>query len=110
MSLFLTPRQVAERWGCSRRQVQRLCASGELRAMRLGLDAWRIAVADVEAYEQRQTTASTEASNPEPTTREEGRRPVAVDGFTLPADYEPVFPALWPGHAPRTKKAASQRN
>ena len=94
---FLTPRQVAERWGCSPRHVRRLCASGELRAMRLGIDAWRISLEAVEAYEAAQT------SGPVPSTSHERPTPepiaTAAEGVVLPADYEPVFPALW-GMAP----------
>lgn len=111
MPTYLTPRQVSERWNCSARHVRRLCASGELRAMRLGLEAWRIAVADVETFEQRKTSgsdpdASSEARQQE--ARQEVRPPAVVDGFTLPDGYVPVFPKLW-GLPPTTKKAASQR-
>lgn len=58
MALYLTPRQVAERWSCSARHVRDLIAAGQLRAMRLGLGAWRIAVVDVEAYELARTNGS----------------------------------------------------
>lgn len=100
MPTFLTPRQVAERWGCSARHVRRLCASGDLVAMRLGLDAWRIAVSAVAAYELAHTSGSdastsSEGREAEPTTRQEVRPPAVVDGFTLPDGYEPVYPELW---------------
>jgi excisionase family DNA binding protein len=110
MALFLTPRQVAERWGCSARHVRDLCQRGDLRAMRLGLESWRIAVSEVEAYERRQTTEPRSDEAPKQEAPKEGRPPVPIDGFTLPADYEPVFAELWPGHAPRTRKAAVQRH
>src|SRR5688572_25734705 len=98
MATFLTSRQVAERWECSPRQVQRLCASGGLRAMQLGVQSWRIALADVEAYERAHTTAATDVAKapaPAPASREEVRPPVSIDGFALPDGYEPVFPDLW---------------
>lgn len=107
MALYMTPREVAERWRCSPRQVRRLCADGDLRAMRLGIENWRIAVADVEAYEAARTTAPAPkrqtmrpAAAPTP--------PVVLDGFTLPEGYEPRFPELW-GLAAPTKKAALPR-
>lgn len=87
MALYLTARQVADRWGCSMRQVQRLCTSGELRAMRLGSD-WRITTAAVEAYEAAhangsEPSASIEAREPEPIRTvfgalEEGGMPLAL--------------------------------
>lgn len=103
---FLTPREVAERWGCSARHIRRLCGSGELRAMRLGLESWRISMDAVSEYEQRHTS---EPAAPAPTAApktQEVRPTAVVDGFTLPADYTPCFPDLWPGHAPQTKKGA----
>lgn len=108
MAIYLTPREVADRWRCSARQVRRLCASGELVAMRLGLESWRIAVAAVEAYERANTRAghADEAPKPEAPRRKE----VAVaglDGFELPPDYEPVFGHLWPGHVPAKRKRLS---
>lgn len=113
---FMTPRQVAERWACDPSTVRALIRRGELPAMRLGLDSWRVAVSAIEAYEQ----ARTVAPEPEPQLAQIGKLAPAikevttytttVDGFTLPADYAPVFPELWPGHAPRTKKAAPQRH
>lgn len=108
MAAFMTPRQVAERWECSPRHVRRLCASGELAAMRLGLDSWRIAVGAVEAYEAAHTTSAETVQQQAALPRQEVR-PATVGGFTLPDDYEPVFPTLWPGHQ-ATKKAASQRH
>jgi excisionase family DNA binding protein len=108
---YLTPRQVADRWACSPRHVRRLCAAGELRAMRLGLDAWRISIESVEAFEQARTSttpaAATETPKQEASRSREVQPATVVDGFTLPADYVPCFPDLWPGHEPRaTKKAA----
>lgn len=114
-SLYMTPREVAQRWGCSASHVRRLCASERLPAMRLGLDKWRIAVSAVEAYERGQTATSAhadEAPKPEAPRREE-RAVATIDGLELPADYRPVFPELWLGHEPQdTKKrpsAATQR-
>lgn len=72
MTAFLKPAEVAERWGVSERQVERLCASGRLRAMKLG--GWRIRLADVEAYEA--AKANRPPEQPAPTTRAEPIRPV----------------------------------
>lgn len=107
MAAFLTARQVGERWGCSPKTVKRLAERGELAAMKLGAD-WRIGTAAVEAYEQRHTT-SAESVQAAPTAgvqKQEVGATTAVGGFTLPDDYEPCFPDLWPGHEPRTKRAA----
>lgn len=111
MSLFMTPRQVAEQWECSPEHVQRLCKRGELAAMKLARRGWRISPAAVEAYEAAHTSATPATANetpkPEASRREEVQRPVTtVGGFTLPADYEPVFKDLWPFH--ETKKSASR--
>lgn len=106
MAAFMTPRDVAQLWACSTRHVRRLCQTGELRAMRSG-DLWRIAVADVEAYERRHTASAEPEQQPAPKQTKEVRPPVKVDGFSLPADYEPVFPTLWPGHV-ATKTMARQ--
>ena len=57
MAAFMTPREVADRWGCSARHVQELAQAGRLQAMRLGRRGWRIPVAAVEAYEAGHTTA-----------------------------------------------------
>lgn len=65
MALYLTPREVAAMWGCSARHVRRLCASGQLTAMRLGLDAWRIGVSAVEAYELAHTSGSVSSASAE---------------------------------------------
>jgi excisionase family DNA binding protein len=109
MSDFMAPRQLAERWNCSARHVRRLCASGELRAMRLGQEAWRISLGAVAEYEYAHSTPEVGGPDPAPKTQEV--RPVTtVAGFTLPDDYVPVFPHLWPGHEARTKKAASSRH
>jgi excisionase family DNA binding protein len=67
MALFLTPREVAARWGCSARHVQELAQAGRLQAMRLGRRGWRIPVAAVEAYEAGHTTAC-ESAQAAPTT------------------------------------------
>lgn len=106
VSLFMTPREAAERWGCTAGFVRKLCRSGELPAMRLGLEAWRISLAAVEAYERRHTSEATEAAAPSPNQeiRSVGEILTTSLGFELPADYRPVFPALWPGHEPQNKK------
>jgi excisionase family DNA binding protein len=115
MSAYLTPQQVARVWACSGETVRRLCASGELRAVRVGA-LWRIPAEALEEYRQRHTVAAAppvQASPPAP-------MPVALGPLPdLPADYEPVFPELWPTHvarpatrrggSARTKRAASVR-
>lgn len=98
----MTPREVADRWGCSARQIQRLCQSGELRAMQLGFRKWRIAVAEVERYEQR-NTPSAETVKPSET-----QRPMRE---VLGAPKNPRYPALWglePTTRVGTKKSASR--
>ena len=95
MAIFMTPRQVAERWSCSPRHVRRLCLSGELAAMRLGTD-WRISVAAVEAHEAGQT--SQPAADTTGTAASETGAPV----FELPARYEQRFPHLL-GMEPATR-------
>lgn len=57
MPTFLTPKDVAARWGCHPNHVGRLCASGQLRAMKLGSRGWRISPEALAEYEARQTTA-----------------------------------------------------
>lgn len=111
MAAYLTPREVAERWGCSARHVRRLCASGELRAMRLGLESWRISLEAVEAYEL--TRTSGQAMTPtEPTA--EPIRPVF--GVLAEATGPLVLPERWwegETASPRTrktKKAAVRAN
>lgn len=103
-ALYMTPGELAERWHCSPKHVRRLCASGELPSMRLG-DLWRISIAAVEDFEQRQTTtdATHRVGMRQPLSHEEVST-TTVDGFTLPSDYVPVFAALWPAHAPQAKK------
>jgi excisionase family DNA binding protein len=59
----MTPREVADRWGCSARHVRRLCAAGELRAMRLGLESWRISLEAAEAYELAHTSGSASSTS-----------------------------------------------
>lgn len=106
MAQYMTPREVGERWHCSPRHVRRLCASGRLRGMRIGLDAWRIPLAAVEAYEAANTSAPSNEA-PKPEAPKEVHRPITIDGFALPADYSPVFPELWPGHEVAAKKKAA---
>lgn len=104
--MYMTTREVAARWGCDRTTVTERARSGELVGMRLGRD-WRFAVSAVESFEQRNTTsAETVETAPAPAAPKEVRAPVKLDGFTLPANYEPVFKDLWPLH--ETKKSASR--
>lgn len=93
MAAYLTPAKVGELWDMSPRHVRRLCAGGELRAMKSGTD-WRISPAAVAAYE----AAHTSGASATPATHQqtqEVRPPTAVGGVSLPADYVPVFPHLW---------------
>lgn len=92
-ALYLTPQQVAERWGFSDEHVQRLCRRGELRAMRSGR-SWRISLDAVTAYETRHTNEPEAAPEMAPAL-EAPRRATSVGGIELPADYEPVFGHLW---------------
>lgn len=52
---YLTPAVIAERWDCSAAHVRRLCASGELTALKPGKRGWRIAQAALAAYEAAHT-------------------------------------------------------
>lgn len=110
MATFMKTADVAARWDCDRSTVTARARSGELVGMRIGTD-WRFSVAAVEAYERRHTSEPAPEQPPTASapTPKEVRPPVTVDGFTLPADYEPVFKDLWPGHVATTQKATSQR-
>lgn len=115
MAEYLTTREVAAKLRFSTRTIRKMCERGQLRAMQgVGLGNWRIPADEVEAYEQR-NTRSAEAVQPAPTraqlehavtvlnngplgpgaNQREVSAPVKLDGFTLPADYVPVFPAAW---------------
>ena len=104
---YLTAVDVAGRWSCSAGYVRKLARRGDLPGLRLGSD-WRFSLAAVEAYERRHTSAPAEPiAAPAPTTvqrAQEVTNTTSVDGFALPADYAPVFPDLWPGHAPQAKE------
>jgi len=52
---FFTPPQLAERWGCSTRQVYRLVESGRMAALSIGSRGFRIPADAVEAYERTNT-------------------------------------------------------
>lgn len=106
MALYMTPREVAERWNCSTRHVQRLCAGGDLRALRLGLEKWRIAVADVEAYELAQTNGATVA--PATAVANPPRRLPSCDAG---AEYEPIVKGRvpWRTEVIGEARPASQR-
>jgi excisionase family DNA binding protein len=82
VSLYMTPREVADRWGCSARHVRRLCAAGELRAMRLGLESWRISLEAAEAYELAHTSGSASS------TSDEGRKAYIVARGPIPAGFQ----------------------
>lgn len=106
--MFLTPAQLAARWSCSASHIRRLCRTGELPAMRLGTDKWRVSLDAVTAYEQRQSTAPVESAPPASTPRREAAQPTTA-GFVLPADYVPVFPDLWSGHQKRRAADTTRR-
>jgi excisionase family DNA binding protein len=119
MAAFMTTAEVAARWGCSARHVRDLCASGELRAMRLGIDAWRIAVADVEAYEQRHTTQARSNATPKqevPTAAAQVAGAASIEGLVLPSRWweqetsGAASSAAVRGRSPKTKKAALSGN
>jgi excisionase family DNA binding protein len=102
--MFLTPRQVAERWGCSPRHVRRLCRSGELRAMRLGQDAWRISMEAVETFEQARTSGAASS------TSDEGRKAEVVRpvfGVLVESGADLVLPERWWESQPTTGAASS---
>lgn len=97
---YLSAADVARRWAVSARSVTRLCARGDLPALRVGLKPWRIAEAALEAYERDHTRAPAVPERPAP-----GEvSTTTAGGFVLPADYAPVFPDLWPGHAPHAMR------
>lgn len=105
---MLTVQQVAAQWACSDETVRRLCRSGALRAMRLG-DSYRIPPEALDEYRQQHTAAApitpAPASQPQPATSPAALGPLP----DLPADYEPVFPELWPNHVarPATRRGGS---
>lgn len=95
MSTLLTPEQVAEQLGVSRRTVQRMAADGELPALRVGsqfrfraesITDWQAARETGNPPQQRQTSAPAAAPV---------ARPAALPVGGLPADYTPVFGHLW---------------
>lgn len=57
MTAYLTPAIIAERWDCSAGHVRRLCASGELVALKIGDRGWRITPEALAAYEAAHTNA-----------------------------------------------------
>jgi excisionase family DNA binding protein len=50
--MHLTVADVAKRWACSTRSVQRAIEDGRLRALRFGPKLLRIRLVDLEAYEE----------------------------------------------------------
>lgn len=104
MPAYLTPDELAARWRRSRRHVNRMAQQRRIPAVRIE-GGWRFSLAAIEAYEAGHTT-TVEPEQPAPTSApREVPAATTVDGFTLPADYEPVFKDLWPLH--KTKKSAS---
>lgn len=81
---FLTPAEVAVKWGCSPEHVQRLAKRGELRAMKLGRKGWRIApeaVADFEVRHANEPDSAPELSIPrQPSTQASHAPAVELDG------------------------------
>ena len=57
-----TPETLAERWQCHHSTIRKMISRGELPAFRVGSSLLRIRVADVESFEQCQ---STDLDNPE---------------------------------------------
>ena len=100
MAALMTAAQVAARWQGSPATVNRYERTGVLPAVRVG-GSWRFAEHAVEAYEWRQSTAAVAVEQPAP-----AARPALTVVDSLPADYEPIFPALW-GREPTATAAAS---
>lgn len=89
----MTAQQVADRWGCSVRTVNRMAQSRQVSALKRGRH-WRFPTDAVDAYERAHTAAPTSAQYG----GAEGQQ-ACLTGLTavpdLPPDYEPVFPELW---------------
>ncbi len=64
----LTPRQVAERWQCSERKVRNMVERGALPALQLDGKLLRLWLKDVEEYECRGGSQSSEANTASPGT------------------------------------------
>lgn len=94
MASRLTAVEVAERWGVSPKTVRKLCARGQLRALRIG-DTWRIAPGDVEAFEQAHTTGATTA--PAPTQPDRPARQGPTRTVSMGGQYDAVVrgPVPW---------------
>lgn len=91
MAALLTPSQIAAEWGCTPEHVQRLCKRGELRAMKLGKRGWRIAPADLEAFEihhMQEPEAAPELNIPR---KSRAARPSQPPAVKLDGGYIPVF-------------------
>lgn len=103
----MTTAELAERWRRHPSWVRKLIRSGRLAALKLGAE-YVVGLEAVEDFERAQTTAShaDEAPKPEAPRREDAAV-TTLDGFELPADYEPVFGHLWPGHVPAKRKRPS---
>lgn len=63
---YLTPAIIAARWDCSAAHVRRLCASGELIALKIGERGWRITTEALAAYEATHTNAAATAASVAP--------------------------------------------
>ena len=88
MAAYYTPEELADLWKCDRTTVRRRCASGELRAFRIG-DLWRIPSEAVAEFEQRTMTGREPEPKPEPT---RVRR--------QPHEQAPEYVAVVPGVVP----------
>lgn len=119
MSRLLTPEDVAEMLGVSRRTVTRMAAAGELPAVRIG-SQWRFReqtvrawVVDREAatdWERDSATSSRTEATSAPAADTVARRPVSLPvGGGLPRDYAPVFPALWSETASNAASSSAGR-
>lgn len=116
MSRLLTPEDVAEMLGVSRRTVTRMTAAGELPAVRIG-SQWRFRPESITDWQE-----ARETGNP-PRQRQASApaiasvaRPAALPVGPLPADYARVFgdngellaasPAAARGRSTKAKKKA----
>lgn len=108
---YLTPKQLADRWQCSERHIERLCASGRLRAARLS--GWRITEEEAAGYEAAQANrpASSEGPKTEPgrpvfgVLEEGARRPLGERWWERETN-DAASPAAGRGRSPKTKKTA----
>lgn len=111
---YYTPEQLAALWQCDRTTVRRRCASGEIRAFRIG-DLWRIPAEAVAEFEARTMTGPEPKPEPTPVRRqqhEQASEYVAVVPGVVPWRSEVVdaaSPAAGRGRTTGTKRAGRQR-